>query len=86
MTAAKEESARPAKERRKRKFPYRKAAEIEQEIAERETRIQELHELFASSDVLRDGAKVRVLKTELDEHQAALPLLYEHWDEAVEMN
>jgi ATP-binding cassette subfamily F protein 3 len=86
LTAAKEESARPAKERRKRKFPYRKAAEIEQEIAERETRIQELHELFASSDVLRDGAKVRVLKTELDEHQAALPLLYEHWDEAVEMN
>ena len=36
-----------AKERRKRKFPYRKVPEIEAEIAEREGRIEALHELFA---------------------------------------
>ena len=77
---------RPGKERRKRKYPYRKAAEIEQEIAQRESRIGELHRLFGSEDVLRDGNKVKELKGELDEHQAALPHLYEHWEEATEMN
>ncbi|HEY2411786.1 MAG TPA: ABC transporter C-terminal domain-containing protein, partial [Pirellulaceae bacterium] len=78
--------SRPIKDRRKRKFAYRKAAEIEQEIAERESRIEELHQLFASDEVLRDGAKVKGLKVELDGHQAALPALYEHWEEATEMN
>jgi ATP-binding cassette, subfamily F, member 3 len=77
---------RPGKERRKRKFPYRKAAEIEQEIAQRESRIEELHGLFGSEEVLRDGTKVKELKSELDEHQAALPRLYQHWEEATEMN
>jgi ATP-binding cassette subfamily F protein 3 len=78
--------AKTAKDRRKRKFPYRKAAEIEREIAERESRIEALHELFASEDVLRDGSKVKQLKSELDEHQGALSQLYEHWEEATEMN
>jgi len=78
--------SRPTKDRRKRKYPYRKAAEIEREIGEREERILELHGLFASSEVLRDGVKVKELKTELDQHQDALPSLYEHWEEATEMN
>jgi ATP-binding cassette subfamily F protein 3 len=77
---------KPAKDRRKRKFPYRKAGEIEQEIAERESRIEQLNELFGNDEVLRDGAKVRQLKLELTEHQTALPLLYEHWEEATELN
>jgi ATP-binding cassette subfamily F protein 3 len=77
---------KPGKERRKRKFPYRKAVEIEREIAQREGRIQELHDLFSSEEVLRDGAKVKTLKGELEEHQAVLPLLYEHWEEAAELN
>jgi ATP-binding cassette subfamily F protein 3 len=79
-------SARPEKERRKRKFPYRKAAEIEQEIAQRESRIEELHQLFGSEEVLRDGARIRELKSELETHEMALPLLYEHWEEAAELN
>jgi ATP-binding cassette subfamily F protein 3 len=79
-------SDRPAKDRRRRKFPYRKAADIEREIADRESRIQYLHQLFGSEEVLRDGAKVRELKSELDEHEAALPQLYEHWEEAAELN
>ena len=37
-------------------------------------------------DAVRDGAKVRALKGELDEHQTALPQLYEHWEEAAELN
>ena len=78
--------AKPAKERRKRKFPYRKPHEIEAEIAQRESRIEELHQLFAAGEVLRDGSKIKLLKAELAEHEAALPRLYEHWEEAAEMN
>jgi ATP-binding cassette subfamily F protein 3 len=79
-------STKPDKERPKRKYPYRKAIEIEAEIAERESRIEQLHQLFASEDVLRDGTKVKELKTELAGHEVALPQLYEHWEEATELN
>lgn len=72
--------------RRKRKYPYRKVPDIEQEIAERETRIEEIHVSFGSAEVLRDGDAVKKLRQELDEHTAALPLLYEHWEEASELN
>ena len=78
--------ARTAKERRKRKFPYRKVVEIESEIADRESRIGQIHELFGSDDVLRDGSRVKALQAELTEHQTALPQLYEHWEEANELN
>lgn len=74
------------KPRRKRKFPYRKVPEIEAEIAQRESRIEEIHGLFGSSEVLRDGDAVKKLRVELDEHTAALPQLYEHWEEASELN
>ena len=80
------DSTKPSKERRKRKFPYRKAAEIEAEIAERESRIEALHTLFANEEVLRDGARVKQLTTELQDHEAVLPGLYEHWEEAAELN
>jgi ATP-binding cassette, subfamily F, member 3 len=79
-------SSKPDKERRKRKYPYRKAVEIEAEIAKRESRIEQLHQLFANEDVLRDGTKVKELKTELAGHEVALPQLYEHWEEATELN
>jgi ATP-binding cassette subfamily F protein 3 len=79
-------SSKPTKERRKRKFPYRKAAEIEQEIKQRESRIEELHQLFGAEDVLRDGVKIKALKSELEEHETTLPQLYEHWEEAMELN
>ncbi|MGV3608489.1 MAG: ABC-F family ATP-binding cassette domain-containing protein [Planctomycetaceae bacterium] len=72
--------------RRKRKYPYRKVPDIEQEIAERESRIEEIHVSFGSAEVLRDGDAVKKLRQELDEHTAALPLLYEHWEEASELN
>ena len=75
-----------SKPRRKRKFPYRKVAEIEAEIAQREARLAELHELFAREEVLRDGAQVKALQAELEAQQAALAQLYEHWEEAVELN
>ena len=77
---------RPQRERRKRKFPYRKVDAIEAEIAQREARIDELHQLFADPEVHKDGNKVKAFKAELTENEAALPLLYEHWEEASELN
>jgi hypothetical protein len=90
MAAAKPEAAarnQPALSTpRRRKFPYRKAMHIEAEIQQREVRLAELHNLLASPDVLRDGKRVKELSAELDEQQAALPQLYEHWEEAAELN
>jgi ATP-binding cassette subfamily F protein 3 len=78
--------SKPTKERRKRKFPYRKLPEIEAEIAQRESRIEAVHQLFAAEEILRDGSRVKQLKAELEEHETALPKLYEHWEEASELN
>jgi ATP-binding cassette subfamily F protein 3 len=72
--------------KRKRKFPYRKVAEIEAEIATREARIEALTANLSSSEVLRDGDRVKATMAELEEHQLALPRLYEHWEEANELN
>lgn len=73
-------------QKRRRKFPYRKVSDLEAEIFERETRIEQLHELLATPDVLRDGERVKEIKAEIDEQQSTLATLYEHWEEAVEMN
>ena len=81
-----EKRGKPTKERRKRKFPYRKTADIEAEIAQREGRIEDIHQLFGDEEVLRDGGRIKQLKAELEEHETALPQLYEHWEEASEMN
>jgi ATP-binding cassette subfamily F protein 3 len=72
--------------RRKRKYPYRKMADIEAEIAQREARVQELHAALIDPQVLRDGRQVKQIKAELEEQHAALPPLYEHWEEAAELN
>jgi len=72
--------------RRKRKFPYRKPGDIEAEIHQHEARQQELLGLYADPDVLRDGGRVKQIQNELTELEAKLPKLYEHWEEAIEMN
>ena len=71
---------------RKRKFPYRKLEDLEAEILQRENRIEQLHEALASSEVLRDGQRVKQAKSELDEQRKTLAHLYEHWEEAAELN
>ena len=72
--------------RRKRKFPYRKPGDIEADIHKQEARQQELLASYADPDVLRDGARVKQIQAELSEIESALPKLYEHWEEALEMN
>ena len=74
------------KSARKRRFPYRKVADLEAEIAERETCFDRLQHELIDPNVLRDGQKVRQIKAQIDEQRAALEKLHEHWDEAVELN
>ncbi len=85
-------SARPpassdtAPTRRKRRFPYRKVDDLEREIFERETQIEELYAALADPETLRDGDQVRDFKARIADHQQTLEHLYEHWEEALEMN
>jgi ATP-binding cassette subfamily F protein 3 len=72
--------------RRKRRFPYRKVEDLEAEILQQETRLEQLHAALALPETHRDGDRVRQVKAELAEVQAALETLYAHWEEAVELN
>jgi len=71
---------------RKRRFPYRKTEEIEAEILQRESRLEELHALLARPETHRDGQQARRLKAEIAQEQEILQTLYAHWEEAVELN
>jgi ATP-binding cassette subfamily F protein 3 len=79
-------SSGTSKVKRKRKFPYRKTAEIEADIAENETTLQELEQLLASPELYRDGEKVKETTRLFEETKLRLQQLYEHWEEAVELN
>jgi ATP-binding cassette, subfamily F, member 3 len=72
--------------KRKRRFPYRKVADLEQEIHERETAIEIINSALIDPAVLRNGEQVRSLKLELGTQQETLARLYEHWEEAAELN
>ncbi|HEY7427356.1 MAG TPA: ABC-F family ATP-binding cassette domain-containing protein [Gemmataceae bacterium] len=74
------------KGKRKRKFPYRKIEEIEADIAATETEIQELEQLMASPELYRDGERVKETTKAFEEAKMQLQQLYEHWEEAVELN
>ena len=75
-----------AQRSKKRRFPYRKLSDIEGEIFQRESRIEQLNEELGDQATFRDGGRVRALKQELADQQSALKKLYEHWEEASEMN
>jgi ATP-binding cassette subfamily F protein 3 len=79
-----ERSAKPAK--RKRKFPYRKVPDIEVEIAEAEALLKELEATMANPDLYRDGDKVKETTRQFEETKVRIAQLYEHWEEAVELN
>ncbi len=75
---------KPAK--RKRKFPYRRAEEIELEIAQREEEVARLQENMAKPEVLRDGNLTKQTMQAYEAEKTALANLYEHWEEALELN
>ena len=74
------------KPKRKRKYPYRKAADVEADIAAMEAKVTELEFALVSPDVYRDASKLKQTMADLEVARAALPGLYDHWEEAVELN
>jgi ATP-binding cassette subfamily F protein 3 len=94
---ADDKPARPSKEprkragygeavRKKRRFPYRKVEDLEKEIHQRETRLEELHALLADPATHRDGHQARQVKADIASEQERLETLFDHWEEAAELN
>jgi ATP-binding cassette, subfamily F, member 3 len=77
---------RPEKVKRKRKFPYRKVAELEADIAACETLITQLEEKLQDGELYKNAAKFQETLDALEAAKTKLPTLYEHWEEANEMN
>jgi ATP-binding cassette subfamily F protein 3 len=75
-----------AKPKRKRKYPYRKVEDIEADIAAAETELRELEVLLASPELYRDGERVKQTTRSFEDAKGRLAQLYEHWEEAVELN
>lgn len=82
--AAAAEPATP--KRRKRRFPYRKVEDLEAEIAREEALQRELEAKLASPDLYKEGDRVKDTTREFEEVKVRLQKLYEHWEEAVELN
>ena len=75
----------PAKKPSEARFPYRKVEDLEAEIAAGRGALREVEGLLASPDLYRDGDRVKET-TRVRGDQARLQQLYEHWEEAVELN
>jgi ATP-binding cassette subfamily F protein 3 len=75
---------KPAK--RKRKFPYRKVPDLEADIATAEKKVTDLEAALQAPDVYRDATRLRDTMADLEKTKDALALLYQHWEEAVELN
>jgi ATP-binding cassette subfamily F protein 3 len=84
--AVKKPDASLKKPGKKRRFPYRKIADLEDEIFIRETLMQELQEELARPETLRNGERVKSIMAKIAEEQETLKRLYEHWEEAGELN
>src|SRR5262249_34590439 len=82
--SAAKSTSKPTK--RKRTFPYRKVEDIEADIASAETELRRLEEALASSDLYRDGDKVKETTKAFEDIKVRIAQLYEHWEEAVELN
>ena len=85
-TAGAADDDRGKSERRKRKFPYRKSADLEREIAEVDARIAELEDRLGQPATWRDPIKARETQLEHEDLKAKSSRLYEHWEEALEFN
>jgi ATP-binding cassette subfamily F protein 3 len=79
-------SAAPAKVKRKRKFPYRKVPDLEADIAAAEAAITRLEAALQDVDLYKDPPRLKQTMADLEAAKARLPQLYEHWEEAVELN
>ena len=73
-------------DRRKRKFPYRKPEEIEKEIGKTEAEVADLQDRLGQPATWRDPVKARDAQLRHDDLAANLVRLYEHWEEALDLN
>jgi ATP-binding cassette subfamily F protein 3 len=74
------------KVKRKRKFPYRKVEDLEREVMEQEELVAELEARLAAPEIYRDATLVKETMTDFEDAKDRLKTLYEHWEEAVELN
>jgi len=72
--------------RPKRKFPYRKAADIEREIGELEREVNELEDLLGQPATWRDPVKAVGTQDRHIQLKGKLEQLYQHWETALEAN
>lgn len=77
-------ASNPAK--RKRKYPYRKAEEIEADIHERESRLAALQSSLQRPEVFSDGRRLSEVTREIQLVQMEVERLMDHWAEAMELN
>ncbi|MBW3539840.1 MAG: ABC-F family ATP-binding cassette domain-containing protein [Planctomycetes bacterium] len=84
--AASGEPRREKPVRRKRRFPYRKVEDLEADIAAHEARLNELEAALAEPELHRDGERVKQTLDLFEDTRSRLKQLYEHWEEAVELN
>jgi len=72
--------------KRKRRFPYRKLEDLESDIAQNEATVRDLERALADGDLYRDAERVRETMKAFEDTKLRLNQLYEHWDEAAELN
>jgi ATP-binding cassette, subfamily F, member 3 len=77
-------TTKPSK--RKRKFPYRKIEDLEKDIAAGEEKAAELETSLASAETYRDASRFHDTLKAFEETKTKLARLYEHWEEASELN
>lgn len=82
--AARPATGAPAKP--KRKFPYRKVADLEAEIAACEESLKKLEADLADGELYRNADQVRETMKAFEDTKIKLAQLYEHWSEAAELN
>ncbi|OWK46766.1 ABC-F family ATP-binding cassette domain-containing protein [Fimbriiglobus ruber] len=85
-SAANADTGALGKTKRKRKYPYRKVAELEVDVAKTEAQITALEASLVSPEIYKDGSKVTKTMNDLEAAKTKLAQLYEHWEEAVELN
>jgi ATP-binding cassette subfamily F protein 3 len=61
-------------------------ADLEADIAAEEGRLRNLEAALASPDLYREGGKVKETAQAFEDVKVRLAQLYEHWEEAVELN
>jgi ATP-binding cassette subfamily F protein 3 len=72
--------------RKKRRYPYRKPADLEAEIGRAEAELAELEASLALPETWKDADRARSTRQRYESLKTALPSLYEHWEEALELN